>query len=37
MQREFTLELSVIDLASGIQMWNSKCEAGIAEGVKNSH
>ena len=34
MQREFTLELSIVDLASGIQMWTSKCTAGIVDGGK---
>ena len=36
-QREFTLELSIVDLASGIRIWNGKSVAGIVDGGKISH
>ena len=32
MQREFTLDLSIVDLASGSQIWRSKSVAAIADG-----
>lgn len=34
LQREFDLELSIVDLASGIQIWKGKSSAGIVVGGK---